>query len=611
MLAIYRIFGISLFIIFIVSSLSLVAQPIINQDFESGIGNWWVDNGLWEVGIPTVGPQSTHSGVRCAGTVLSGNYTSNANTRLISPQIILPALSSGEYIKLKFWYWFRLDEDSFYGYDQGFVQISVNGGDWQTLAGPISGWSTAWTQGYVDLSAYADSTVRIAFNFTSSGAHEENGWYIDDISITVGAPVFNNPEDFEIGTGDWSTDNGLWEVGIPTVGPDSGHSGQNCVGTILGGNYYKDANTRLISPQIILPALSSGEYIKLKFWYWFRLDEDSFYGYDQGFVQISVNGGDWQTLAGPISGWSTAWTQGYVDLSAYADSTVRIAFNFTSSGAHEENGWYIDDISITVGAPVFNNPEDFEIGIGDWSADNGLWEAGIPTVGPDSAHSGQNCVGTILGGNYYKDSNTRLISPQIPLNPVQGNFVELYYWHWFRLDEDSFYGYDQGYVEISVNGGSWQTLAGPISGLSTVWTQGYVDLSAYADSTVRIAFNFTSSGAHEDNGWYIDDVRIEGIPPQGIEEYQNIHPHRYTLSQNYPNPFNPATNIQFGLPKASHVKIEVFNILGQKVATLLDERKSAGYHAVEFDGSNLSSGVYFYKIQADAFSRVRKMLLIK
>ncbi len=417
-------------------------------------------------------------------------------------------------------------------------------------------------------------------------------------------------EDWESGIGNWWIDNGLWEVGLPTVGPDSAYSGQNCAGTVLGGNYPTDANTRLISPHIILPSRLPGELIKLKFWYWFRINE-VIHGNDQGYVQISVNGGSWQTLAGPISGWSTTWTQAYVDLSAYADSTVRIAFYFISNWTHEDNGWYIDDISITVGSPVFNNPEDFENGTGDWSADNGLWEVGIPTVGPTGTHSGQNCVGTILGGNYPTDANTRLISPQIKLSQGPGNFIELYYWYWFRINE-VIHGNDQGWIQISVGSGPWQTISGPISGYSTVWTQGYADLSSYADSTVRIAFYFVSNWTHEDNGWYIDDIRIEGLATDiNDPSWKKEITRPFTLHQNYPNPFNPATTINYHLQKNTNVKIVINNLIGQKIKTLLDQRQKAGNHSIIFNGSELCSGIYIYSLRADTYVQNRKMILFR
>ena len=88
-------------------------------------------------------------------------------------------------------------------------------------------------------------------------------------------------------------------------------------------------------------------------------------------------------------------------------------------------------------------------------------------------------------------------------------------------------------------------------------------------------------------------------------------PLSYALSQNYPNPFNPVTQIRYSLPEAVFVRLEVRNILGQKVATLVNERKRAGHHVVSLNGSTLASGVYFYVIEAGNFRRVRKMVLVK
>jgi len=105
--------------------------------------------------------------------------------------------------------------------------------------------------------------------------------------------------------------------------------------------------------------------------------------------------------------------------------------------------------------------------------------------------------------------------------------------------------------------------------------------------------------------------------PVAVEEIESPQlPDLFVLSQNYPNPFNPETRIEFALPRASHVKIEVFNILGQSVRTLVDERLSAGYKAVNWDsrdnhGVEISSGVYFYRITAGDFVESKKMLLLK
>jgi hypothetical protein len=85
----------------------------------------------------------------------------------------------------------------------------------------------------------------------------------------------------------------------------------------------------------------------------------------------------------------------------------------------------------------------------------------------------------------------------------------------------------------------------------------------------------------------------------------------YKLSQNYPNPFNPTTKISFSLPKNSDVKLVVYDILGKEVTTLVNDHRTAGTHSVEFNASNLASGVYLYRIEAGDFRDVKKMMLIK
>jgi len=88
-------------------------------------------------------------------------------------------------------------------------------------------------------------------------------------------------------------------------------------------------------------------------------------------------------------------------------------------------------------------------------------------------------------------------------------------------------------------------------------------------------------------------------------------PLSFALMQNYPNPFNPTTTINFTLANTSNVKLIVYNILGQKIATLIDTRLVAGAHTVLFDASKYSSGVYIYRLEAGDFRSSKKMVLIK
>jgi hypothetical protein len=105
-----------------------------------------------------------------------------------------------------------------------------------------------------------------------------------------------------------------------------------------------------------------------------------------------------------------------------------------------------------------------------------------------------------------------------------------------------------------------------------------------------------------DNVIFADSTSIEQISELSKE---------FSLKQNYPNPFNPSIKISFSLPSQEHVVVEVFNMLGQKVITLMDKNMNAGYHELEFNGSDLSSGVDFYAIQAGQFNDVKKMIIIK
>ena len=85
----------------------------------------------------------------------------------------------------------------------------------------------------------------------------------------------------------------------------------------------------------------------------------------------------------------------------------------------------------------------------------------------------------------------------------------------------------------------------------------------------------------------------------------------FTLNQNYPNPFNPSTKIKYTIPNVGNVRLNVFNVLGKEIATLVNEEKSAGKYEVEFNAANLPSGIYFYQLQSGSFVETKKMILLK
>jgi len=111
-------------------------------------------------------------------------------------------------------------------------------------------------------------------------------------------------------------------------------------------------------------------------------------------------------------------------------------------------------------------------------------------------------------------------------------------------------------------------------------------------------------------GAFKDTVKIVNKFIVGVKETGEV-PLTYALYQNYPNPFNPVTTIKYSIPNSERVVLKVYNILGQEVATLVDEEQRAGVYEFKFDASNLSSGVYFYRLQAGKFIDVKKMILVK
>jgi hypothetical protein len=142
--------------------------------------------------------------------------------------------------------------------------------------------------------------------------------------------------------------------------------------------------------------------------------------------------------------------------------------------------------------------------------------------------------------------------------------------------------------------------------------------TGYTDETCDLAYGFGIVVQREYGGGWPDRSNIIYARVNGVEfgtplatALDPSHPGRFELCQNYPNPFNPSTTIRYGLPNRSHVTLTVFNILGQQVTILQNAEQDAGYHEVRFDGSGLSSGLYFYRLQAGEHVQTRKLLLIR
>ncbi|HAP34665.1 MAG TPA: hypothetical protein DCQ28_01530, partial [Bacteroidetes bacterium] len=224
-----------------------------------------------------------------------------------------------------------------------------------------------------------------------------------------------------------------------------------------------------------------------------------------------------------------------------------------------------------------------------------------------AAHAGTLSLGAL---NYANNSNNSAYLPAVKGN---GN-PRLSFWTICRTEA----GKDFGKVEVSKNRGKIWTEVLSLDESShaewaagnNVWFQKNVDLSAYATDTIFVRFRLTSDGATSKFGWLIDDIILNPLAT-GVAEELSLLPTEYSLGQNYPNPFNPSTKISYAIKEQGFVSLKVYDMLGKEVRTLVNSVHEAGYYGIDLNGSNLSSGVYFYQLRAGSFVDTKKFILMK
>ncbi len=177
--------------------------------------------------------------------------------------------------------------------------------------------------------------------------------------------------------------------------------------------------------------------------------------------------------------------------------------------------------------------------------------------------------------------------------------------NWSTLTETNNYGFEV--QESQGNQNNYQTIPNSfVAGHGTTLepqTYSFVDSSAPAGQWFYRLKQIDLDGTiHFTDGLQVDV--LTGVAEKPL-------PKEFALDQNYPNPFNPSTRIEYAVPAASHVRLDVYNVIGQLVATLVDEVRPAGYYAASFNASSFSSGLYFYRMTAGKASFLKKMMLVK
>jgi len=211
---------------------------------------------------------------------------------------------------------------------------------------------------------------------------------------------------------------------------------------------------------------------------------------------------------------------------------------------------------------------------------------GCLTVHPDNPVD--SALGGLIGGIYTSFTTTAFASPP----GISFNLLTLQTQGFLNLPAGT---YNLGHIRFNITPPlNYDTLIfrnPPLFPTTVVY-----------DSTKKCAYGgFASDSSRYTTNNYTEEV--EGNITTSPSEYQ--------LFQNYPNPFNPVTNIHFSIPKDGNVTLKFYDILGNEVSKYFDGFMKAGMYNVEFDGSNLASGIYFYKIVADNFTSTKKMILSK
>ncbi|MBN1970539.1 MAG: T9SS type A sorting domain-containing protein [Candidatus Delongbacteria bacterium] len=251
----------------------------------------------------------------------------------------------------------------------------------------------------------------------------------------------------------------------------------------------------------------------------------------------------------------------------------------------------LNDITFDIEDAVYAYYNDFQDGFTGMT-NNGF---SIETVGKVI------CASDSPDSFYENDLHINMITDFFSLSESSKPLIELN--QKYHTEHD----YDLCNVYISENGNDF-TLLKTFSGVSDDFELSLIDISSYAGKTICLKFAFDTDGNLDDPGWFIDYIKVYGSGYSGLNG--NI-PMETGLIGNYPNPFNPNTLVKYKLSKNSDVNFKVFNNSGELVRSIQFKNQKTGIHSFNFNGSDLSSGIYFYTMSTSDKLFTKKMVLIK
>ncbi|MCP4582833.1 MAG: T9SS type A sorting domain-containing protein [candidate division Zixibacteria bacterium] len=618
----------------------------------------WEGVGVWEWGIPGSGPGAAYDGDNVWGTVLGGEYPSNADDELVTRFYSITNSAAS----FSFFHWYNMES----GWDGGNVQLSADGGSsWDILQPDIgypdgdvtgldgepgfSGESGAWQEVFFDLGAYEGETVKIRFRFGSDGSITRDGWYLDAVVIT-GAII-------------WSAEDPVIEItpGYLSAVVDSGDTEiQTITVSNTGAGLLEFSAFALMDEGLMAntPDNNSSDYIDPDYLEKYEIDGRTVYNYVGPKVEQQTNPGDGDVITdfgGPDEfgyRWKDSNESGgphydWIDIAGIGtpishvddsnEGPFEIGFEFPFYGntfttfRSCSNGW----ISFTSTSTSYNYSGD---PIPDTDEPNNLV---APFWDDQNFNDGGECyyysngidslIVSYIGVAHYDEGGP--YTYQIILL-ADGNITFQYQSVNDPLDsytmgienEDGTIGLMMANMEFYVQAELAVKIVYPTFWLTVSQAGGMVYPDESMDLDVTFDATEVSPGTYTGSIWITSNdpenqsVNIPctlSVIPTGIEDgdYTAI-PVAFSLKQNYPNPFNPKTDISFGLPKTDHVTLEVYDIMGRSVTTLIDEILTAGIHTIIWDGTaddgtQVTSGVYFYKLSQGENVTTKKMMMLK
>ncbi|MBD3234635.1 MAG: T9SS type A sorting domain-containing protein [candidate division Zixibacteria bacterium] len=421
----------------------------------------------------------------------------------------------------------------------------------------------------------------------------------DVVTLNIELEPFSGQEEV-IYADDFSTDQGWtglggqgeWTIGVCTGGegndnyggpdPSQDHtptSDNKVLGNDLTSGNGGDYSANLGSTYwVTSPTIDCSDYfaVSFEFYRWLGVERDN---YDEAFLQ-GYNGSSWVTLFenGSSTIDESSWGLIAYDVSTIADGNAdfRIRFGIgPTDGSWQYCGWNIDDIEVR--GWTSGTPSDLTIDM-------------IPDDPPIEVPRGGSFTFTGVITNNTEEQQTTDV--------------------WIMLDVPDYgmYGPVTRFNNISLNPN--QTLTAPgasqsIPGFAPLGTYDYISYCGDYPSTIvdSASFQFTviSKLAGDANDWKLS----------GWFDANQQLPEVTKLFGNYPNPFNPVTTIEYTIAENNDVSLKVYNLLGQKVATLTDGFKDAGHYSVKWNASDYSSGIYFYKLEVGDEMFTKRMILLK